>query len=331
MNLKIFLTFLMSVCFGSCSGQHTNANSITTATPMPINRFDKELFQLINADDNSLNQQLLDTYPQMTEILGKGILNMQSTDMPGFFDKLKSFYSEPTLKSLYGDAIRKYDSTGELEQSLGNAFAWVHEHFPTMQIPALYMHVSGFNQNVLVGDSLLSLSIDKYMGEDYPLYQDFFYDYQRRKMQPSHIVPDYVAGWLMSEYPFAGKENVLLDRMIYEGKIKYLTLLAQPDMTAGQLLGYTDNTSEWCKNNEASLWKAIIERKHLYTPDQLTTMKYFEDIPAQFLTVDAPGNIGSWIGLQIVTQYMKETNVTLEALMKNENAQEILTLSKYKP
>ena len=80
------------------------------------------------------------------------------------------------------------------------------------------MHVSGFNQNVLVGDSLLSLSIDKYMGKDYPLYQDFFYDSQKLKMQRGLVVPDYLAGWLMSEYPFAGKENVLLDRMIYEEK-----------------------------------------------------------------------------------------------------------------
>lgn len=331
MSLKIFLTFLMTVCFCSCNGQNTNANSITSAVPMPINRFDKELFQLINSDDTTLNQQLLAKYPQMTEILGKGILNMQSPDLPGFFAKLENFYSEPTLKKLYGDAIQKYDSVAGLEQSLGNAFAWIHENFPTMQIPALYMHVSGFNQNVLVGDNLLSLSIDKYMGEDYPLYQDFFYDYQRSKMQPSHVVPDYVAGWLMSEYPFDGKENVLLDRMIYEGKIKYMVLLALPEMTPANLFGYTDQSWEWCKNNEANLWKAIVERKHLYTPDQMTTMKYFEDMPAHFLTSDAPGNIGSWIGLQIITQYMNETNATPEALMNNNNPQEILTLSKYKP
>ena len=331
MIFKIFLTFLMTVSFCSCNGQNSNANRITTAAPMPINRFDKELFLLINSDDSMLNQQLLDKYPQMTEILGKGILNMQSPDIPGFFVKLENFYSEPTLKKLYSDAIQKYDFVAELEQSLGNTFAWIHENFPTMQIPALYMHISGFNQNVLVGDSLLSLSIDKYMGEDYPLYQDFFYDYQRRKMQPSHIVPDYVAGWLMSEYPFTGKENVLLDRMIYEGKIKYLVLLALPEITPANLLGYTDVSWEWCKNNEANLWKAIVERKHLYTPDQMTTMKYFEDMPTHFLASDAPGNIGSWVGLQIVTQYMKETNTTPEALMRNTNSQEILTLSKYKP
>lgn len=60
-------------------------------------------------------------------------------------------------------------------------------------------------------------------------------------------------------------------------------------------------------------------------------MKYFEDMPAHFLTSDTPGNIGSWIGLQIITQYMNETNTTPEALMNNNNPQEILTLSKYKP
>lgn len=331
MSLKIFLTFLMTVCFCSCNGQNTNANSITTADPKHINRFDKELLQVIESNDSILFRQLLGKYPQMTEILGKGILNMQSPEMPGFFDKMVNFFSEPTLKGLYKDAVLKYDTIASFEQSLGNAFAWVHETFPGMQIPALYMHVSGFNQNVLVGDSLLSLSIDKYMGEDYPLYQEFFYDYQRRKMQPSHVVSDYVAGWLMSEYPFAGKENVLLDRMVYEGKIKYLVLSALPEMSPVDLFGYTDEAWEWCKNNETNIWKAIVERKHLYTPDQMTTMKYFEDMPAQFLASDAPGNIGSWVGLQIVMQYVKETGTTPEALMKNENTQEILTLSKYKP
>lgn len=328
---KIILTLVMTIGLCGCNGQNTNANNFTTATPVSINRFDKELFQLILSNDTTLRQQLLDKYPQMTEILGKGVLNMQSPEMPGFFDKLENFYSEPTLKGLYSDAIRKYDSVTELEQSLGNVFAWLHEYFPAMQLPALYMHVSGFNQNILIGDSLLSLSIDKYMGEDYPLYQDFFYDYQRRKMQPSHIVPDYLTGWLMAEYPFTGKENVLLDRMVYEGKIKYLVLQALPEMKPADLFGYTDEAWEWCKNNEANIWKTIIERKHLYTPDQMTTMKYFEDMPAQFLASDAPGTIGSWIGLQIIMQYIKETNATPEALMKNENAQEILTLSKYKP
>ena len=200
-----------------------------------------------------------------------------------------------------------------------------------MQIPAIYMHISGLNQNVLVSDSLLSISIDKYMGEDYPLYQDFFYDYQLRKMLPELIVPDFLAGWLISEFPFEGKENVLLDRMIYEGKIKYIVLHAISEISIRTLMGYTDPQEKWCLDHEKNLWKEIISRKHLYTPDHVTTNRYFEDAPCTFLTLEAPGNIGTWIGWQIINAYMKETGSTPEMLMKNTNYQEILTQSKYKP
>lgn len=91
MNCKTLLTFLMIVCFCSCNGQNTNANNITDATPMAVNRFDKALYELICSDDTTLNQQLLNQYPQMTEILGKGILNMQSPDLPGFSPSWKTF------------------------------------------------------------------------------------------------------------------------------------------------------------------------------------------------------------------------------------------------
>lgn len=324
------MTCILSATLLSCNGQNTNTISHISTSPLHINRFDKDLFRLIDTGDTTLQSGLVKQYPEMLDIIGKGILNLQNIEVPGFFEKMRNYYSEPTLKSLYRDAINLYDSVEDIEKSLGYGFAYLKENFPSMQIPAIYMHVSGFNQNVLVGDSLLSLSIDKYMGTDYPLYQDFFYDFQKLKMQRGLIVPDYLAGWLMSEYPFVGKENVLLDRMIYEGKIKYLLSQAL-DVPNAELMGYTEQAYNWCKDHEGTIWKAIIERKHLYTPDQLTTSQYFEDTPSIFPENDAPGNIGTWIGWQIIKQYMKETGSTPEALMQNNDTQEILTASKYKP
>ena len=96
-------------------------------------------------------------------------------------------------------------------------------------------------------------------------------------------------------------------------------------------MGYTETSYNWCKENESNLWKAIIERKHLYTPDQMTTGKYFDNVPSTFLASDAPGNLGSWLGWQIIDKYMRETNSTPEALMQNNDSQAILTDSKYKP
>jgi uncharacterized protein YjaZ len=106
---------------------------------------------------------------------------------------------------------------------------------------------------------------------------------------------------------------------------------ALPDISPAVLMGYTESSYAWCKDNEGLLWKTLIERKHLYTADRITTNKYFEDVPAIFLAPDAPANLGTWIGWQIVRKYVEETGATPAALMQNTNAQDILTKSKYKP
>ncbi|MBR5298503.1 MAG: gliding motility lipoprotein GldB [Parabacteroides sp.] len=332
MKSKVLYIILLSLHLLSCQGkQNSTQPAITSAEPIQINRFDKVLFQFIESNDPTVSTQISQNYPQMLEILGKGILNMQSSQEQGFFEKLLNYYTEPTLKGLYADAIQQYENLSQIEQDLGNGFAWLKACLPNMPIPAVYMHVSGFNQNVLVGDSLLSISIDKYLGTDYPLYQNFFYDYQRRLMTPLQVVSDYLTGWLMSEYPFEGKENVLLDRMIYEGKIKFIIQQALPELSVETLMGYTESEVQWCKNNEAPLWRAIVERKHLYTPDQMVTSKYFDQAPCTFLSSDTPGNIGTWMGWQIIKQYMEKNNTTIEALMQNNDSQSILTASHYKP
>lgn len=328
---KMIWVVCLASLMNSCKGQ--NRVSIRPDEPLPveIHRFDQAVFRLVEHDDSLSRAQLEKEYPAMLGLLGKGVLNMQTPEVQGFFDKLVDFYSEPTLRGLYRDALAAYDSPADIRESLGRGLAYLKANFPAMQIPAVYMHVSGFNQNVLTGDSVLSLSIDKYLGPDYALYQDFFYDYQQRKMKRELVAADYLTGWLMSEYPFAGKENVLLERMIYEGKLKYLVADALPWLSEASLMGYTGEEAAWCHASEGAIWKGMVERKHLYTPDLATTSRYFDEAPAAFLSGEAPGNLGSWIGWRIVSRFMEETGTTPEALMTETNAADILARSKYKP
>ena len=88
------------------------------------------------------------------------------------------------------------------------------------------------------------------MGEEFPLYQQFFYGYQRIKMQRARCVVDYLAGWMMSEFPFTGNENVLLDRMIYQGKIQCILSLAFPEMDPALIMGYTQSEYQWCVEHD---------------------------------------------------------------------------------
>ncbi|MDR1456035.1 MAG: gliding motility protein GldB [Tannerella sp.] len=303
----------------------------TADVPIRIRRFDRDVYRLLQADSPAMQQQIAADYAPLLEVIGKSLFRMDGTQRPALFERLLNYYAEPTLNRLYRDALEQYENVETLENELGNGFRHLQSQFPAMQIPAVYLHVSGLQQNVIVADSLLSLSIDKYLGADYPLYRDFFHAGQLRRMERACIVPDCLTAWLLSEYPFSGDGRILLERMIYEGKIKYILHRACPQLAPEIWMGYTPAEYRWCRQNEKMLWRLMIERKHLYTPDAATTARYFSAVPSTFIADGAPGNLGVWIGWQIVTEYMNKTHVSPENLMNDGDCREILRKSKYKP
>ncbi|MDR2148081.1 MAG: gliding motility protein GldB [Tannerella sp.] len=335
MNLKVFfyVGLLFSLSFCGCSGKSFGRSDDTVS--LKINRFDTVFYEWIQTDDAAALTFLQDSFPAMTALLGKALFKDTNAYTPAYYDNLINYFSEPTLKTLYHTAITYYSAdsvrTKDIARELGATFVSMKSLLPDVQIPAVYFHISGLQQNFIVADSLISCSIDKYLGADYPLYQDYFYDYQLRNMTSSRMVNDFLTVWLKSENPFQGKDNVLLDRMIYEGKILYVMAAIYQSAAYKDLMNLTDEEDDWLKNNESAIWTAIIERKHLYDPDIVTTEKYFLPSPATFLSDEAPGNIGSFIGYRIVEAYMQRTKSDMQKLMKNTDYQDIITQSKYKP
>lgn len=329
---RFSLVLFMFLSLINCKGQGNSAANYSAAEPLPVHRFDQAFLTLLESPDTEKIAAFQAEYAPMIRVLERSLFKTATTDSAEVdMDRLLNYFSEPTLLQLYKATENTFADVSSIEQSLASGFEFLKAELPDLQVPAIYLHVSGLNQNVLVADSLLSISIDKYLGADFPLYQDFFYDYQLRRMQASAVVPDYFTAWLYAEYPFEGKEEVLLERMIYEGKIKYLVQLSVPSVSEEELFGFTSEELAWCKANESGIWKSIVEKKHLYTPDVLTTLKYFEGQPSVFISEEAPGNLGPWVGYQIVKKEIERTKSSLAALMQNNNAQDILTQSRYKP
>lgn len=326
MQSTLFSVLLLFLSATVCRAQQTH-----TTEAIAINRFDKALYNVIQTNDSASLANLNAEYPAMMEVIGKSIFNVRSSRSSPWMRRIMDYYAEPTLNALYADAISAYDRVDDIEKELGAAFAFLKGILPHLVTPNVYMHVSGFNQNVLVADTLLSLSIDKYLGKEYRLYTQFFEPYQRQRMERSRIVGDYLKGWLYAELPYEGKSNLLLERMIYEGKINYLIAQAIPLTEPHVLMGYTEKELAWCKKNESMIWKTMVEQKQLNTPDQTTTNQYLDEKPSTFISEEAPGSLGVWMGWQIVNQYLKESGSSIGALINNPNAQEILVQANYKP
>jgi hypothetical protein len=135
------------------------------------------------------------------------------------------------------------------------------------------------------------------------------------------------------EFPFDPSGKKLLDAMIYNGKILYLRSRVMPDSPDSLTTAFAEKDLKWCNDNEPEIWKFFITKNLLYSQDPLEYLKYVNDGPSTSgMPPEAPGNVGSWEGWRIVSKYMQQhPEVTLQQLMNEQEAQKILTESKYRP
>jgi hypothetical protein len=297
---------------------------------LQIIRFDEHLYRYLTQNDSG---NLLDEHSSFLNEYGEKVIYVGKPDSLGFQERLHAFFSEPALMALYRDEQSKFADISEINAELSYGMEILLSNFPQLQRPRIYMHVSGLNQNVIVTDEILSLSADKYLGADYPFYQDFFYEYQRQLMSPDRIVPDYLLGFMMANFPFEGNEEILSDRMLYEGKLRYLLSQCIPNREIWEYVGYNKEQYTWCMNHQSKIWKSILENQHLFKPDYVTTSQYLKEAPyTASLPTESPGRTGVWLGYQIVVSYMKNHPETgMQELMNRTDYRDLLKLSKYKP
>jgi len=64
MVTKLIMACILSATLLSCNGQNTNTINYATVEPLHINRFDKDLFRLIDTGDTTLQPELIKQYPE---------------------------------------------------------------------------------------------------------------------------------------------------------------------------------------------------------------------------------------------------------------------------
>jgi hypothetical protein len=327
MNARIIVLFLIAAMYFGCSGRKVYGEENPKFT---IVRFDTDLYQYItdNQPDSVLNK-----YAEILNVVGKEVIHTGTTDSVGFYSRLKTYFSEPTLMNIYRSEQEKFRNIDTLNIELSQGLSAFLLQFPQIKAPEIYLHVSGFNQSVIVTDEVLSLSADKYLGADFPLYQDFFYDYQRQLMTPDRMAPDFLLGFMMANLPFKGNEDILLDKILYEGKLRYILSRLLPNRQIWEFVAYNREQYLWCSDNQAQIWKTILENQHLFAPNYLTTTQYLKEAPhTAFLPDASPGRVGVWMGYQIIIAFMKQKpDMDLQGLMNFTDSRELLKQSKYKP
>ena len=98
-------------------------------------------------------------------------------------------------------------------------------------------------------------------------------------------------------------------------------------------IGYTSEQLNWCYASEAQIWSYFVNNEILYSADFQMIKRFTMDGPfTNAFSKDSPGGVGTWIGLQIVKNYMEHNpEISLTELLLEKDSQKILTKSRYKP
>jgi hypothetical protein len=129
------------------------------------------------------------------------------------------------------------------------------------------------------------------------------------------------------------EERTLLDMMIQRGKEQYFLSKMLPEVADTLRFGYSKKQLEWCRNSEAEIYNFFITKNLLYDTHLQQTARYITDGPTSTgMPPQSPGNVGTWLGYQIVKAYVgQHPDMKMDALFAQDNAQQILQESKYKP
>lgn len=339
MKSRFFILILLLIVSSSaisCKKNHYKVNVSSISIRLEIKRLEKDLFTLNP-------EQVIPAVPSLKKKYGgflqlfSLVINTGDINNESFGDLLLKFCSDKQNYEVYGLTSKKFEDIGYVEDGLRNAFRHYRYYFPDKKVPAVFTCITGFNNSIITGDSLLGISLDRYLGADCPYYPRLsIYKYQTARMTPENIVPDCMYGWAASEWDFPAMKypvDNVLSEIIHDGKLKYFEKCTLPETADDLIFGFTKDQMKFCQSNEGQMWQYLIENNLLFSSDQLTIRKLTGEAPfTSYFGKDSPGRAADWIGFRIIEAYMtRNSGEKLETMMKNTDVQIILEKAKYSP
>lgn len=271
-----------------------------------ITRYDKLQSSFILKKDNGSFLKMKKNYPLETAILYENVLNLGDSEKANMRQYIYTFYSDTTLLKVMRDTEKKYADISSIEDSLNMAFNKLKNDLPTLRIPTIYTQISALNQSIVVSDSLVGISLDKYLGENYPLYARYYYPYQRRSMTSDRIIPDVLFYYLCSEYINKQQVGSYAEWLVNVGKIQWIVYKTIGYKNLGASMGYTKDEVEWMENNESKVWYYMINSQLLNRKGNIEHELMEGDYLKNYFQTNVPPFMPMWMGARLVGNYMKE-------------------------
>lgn len=249
---------------------------------------------------------------------------------------LKQYLADKNIQAVQAAIDAKYKDTRQIQDEFTAMFKYITYYFPQYQAPKVYTINSAFEAAVSpYGADKFLVCLDMFLGGNNSLYDSVgLYTYIRFKTEPEYIVRHSADAIYLDNFAPMEGEETLLESMVERGKQLYFASYVLPDAPDSLIYGYTQAQTDWCIQEEKEIWKFFNDKDLLYKSNAMDKSRYLGEGPTSAgMPKEAPGNIGSFIGLQIVRQFMENEGgkVKLADLILKYDAKTILNKAKYRP
>ena len=328
---------VMAGIFVSSCNQSSKPDVSHIDVAIKIERFDKDVYAGKSTGAEATNQALEKKYGYFYDDFVNRMVGDGSYTGP---EILNTLYKDKAYSDLQQETDSVFQDMSNVESELSQAFKYIKYYCPQIKTPRLISFISGFAVQTPIGNDYVGVGLDMFMGKESKFYRGIVQSvptYISRRFAPEYIVPRLTETFTREELlPEKDTDQTLLAKMVYNGKILYFMDQVLNEQVSDTLkIGYTGNQIQWCKTYESDIWGFFLQNELLFETDYQKIQVYLSEgpfTPGLGERNESAPKLGIWVGWQIVRKYMEENkNISIDQLFAEQDAQKILTLSKYKP
>jgi len=342
---KACLFLLLAISFAACKNKKDIPDVSVIKVNLAVERFDENFFIIDTMEiDKSMNE-LNRKFPDLLPIFLQTIVGVSDTT------GIKTFFR--LYKPVFDSSQKIYKNFDAVKAEIEKAFRFVKHYFPGYKTPCKIIPIVGPMNTMndmakmangdltpnFIGPGFVGISLQFYLGKNFSLYQDEYFInnvvplYRSRRFSKEYIVADVMKLVADDIFPDRSSTKPLVEQMIEKGKQWWLMDKFLPETPDYVKTGFSKEQLEWCRENESLIWTYIVKNENLYANDPTTIQTYIGEGPFTqgFSQEFSPGNIGPWIGWQIVKKYADKNSGTKPEAIMMVSAKQILEEAKYKP
>lgn len=328
---RLFLILLLPLMLTQC-----RFFGKSEAEPVSIQRFEVDFY---NTDTTRFAEELellAANYPNFYPVFVEGVLNIaiNYADYDSYLPLMYEFRTHPSMLGLRDSIVVHYPDMSSYERAFTDALGRYISEFPDREQPQVVTFVSEFGNKAILYDGGLGISLDMFLGKQYPYYDGIGMPlFIKEFLTADAILPNAMRVLAEDHVRFPDAEATMLERIVYEGKKLYFAKTMLPRTPSNLIIEYNEDQYSWCLDNEANIWGHLVESEILYSQKYTEYNRYVDPSPTTYgLPAEAPGRLGIWVGWRIVESYMdRRSGTSLKKLMEELDARTILEDSGYRP